>query len=218
MAAFVDLEPGVRLKVSPPGDPLGAAFEAAVRSVMPNGLRLGMPRREQEVMEVQPGDHLTMFTVVHERVYRFSIQVRMVEVENDSFVIDLPREAEKTERRQFYRLVTRITPRRASRLDDAGNEVQPLQIVILDLSGGGALLQSREFVPQGARLRLVFELEGEPLEMDIAALVLSVVRPSMNAQHYRVHTQFLEPNRLEIERLVRFVYRQQAEMRRKGVI
>ena len=218
MTGYVDLQPGTRIKVSPPGDPLGAAYEATVRSVMPNALRLGMPRREKDVMEVHPGDHLTMFTTIHGRVYRFAVDVRLAEVEHDSFVIDPPQEAERTERRQFYRLVTRIVPRRASRLDDGGKEVQPLQAVILDISGGGALLQAREFVPAGSRLRLVFELEGDPLEMDIAALVLNTSRPATTAQHYRVHCQFLEPNQSEIERLVRYVYRQQAELRRRGVI
>lgn len=218
MPAYVDLQPGTRIKVSPPGDPLGSAYEATVRSVMPGGLRLGLPRRDQDVLEVKPGDHLTMFTVLQGRVYRFAANVRMAEVDSDSFVVDPPLEAERTERRQFYRLVTRIVPRRAGRLDDAGKEVQQLQSVILDLSGGGVLLQTREFVPVGSRLRLVFEMEGDPLEMDIAALVLSSTRPATNAQHYRLHCQFLEPNQNEIERLVRFVYRQQAELRRKGVI
>lgn len=218
MTGYVDLQPGTRIKVSPPGDPMGAAFDTTVRSVLPNMLRLDMPRRDAEVLDVSPGDHLTMFTTVHGRVYRFAVDVRMAEVDTESFVIDTPREAERTERRQFYRLVTRINPRLATRLDDGGNEVQRLQIVILDLSGGGALLQCREFVPAGSRLRLVFELEGDPLEMDIAALVLSTGRPSTNAQHYRLHCQFLEPNQSEIERLVRYVYRQQAELRRRGVI
>jgi len=218
MPAFIDLQPGTRIKVSPPGDPLGASYEATVRAVLPSQLRLGLPRREHEVLEVAPGDELTMFTMLHGRVLRFRSSVRLVEVDNDSFFIDVPREAEKAERREFYRLPVRIAPRHAARLDDAGNEVQPLQAVILDLSGGGAMLQSREFVAAGTRMRVVFELDGDPFEMDMATLVLSCSRPTANAQHYRLHCQFLEPNRSEMERLIRFVYRQQAELRRKGVI
>jgi len=215
---FVDLQPGIRVKVAPPGDPLGVAFESPVRVVLPGALRLGLPRRDAEVMTVEPGDQLTMFTTVHGRVYRFSAPVRQVETDNDSFVIDPPREAEQTERRQFYRLPTRIVPRLATVLDDDGRAVQTLRGVILDLSGGGVLLQSRDFVEVGSRIRLVFELEGDPLEMDIGMLVLSINRPTTNAQQFRIHGQFLEPNRSEIERLVRYVYRQQAELRRKGLI
>lgn len=218
MPAYVDLQPGTRLKVSPPGDPLGVSYEATVRAILPSQLRLGLPRRDREVLVVEPGEQLTMFTTVHGRVFRFNTSVHMVELATDSFFIDTPREAEKTERREFYRLPVRIAPRIVARLDDAGREAQQLQAVILDLGGGGILLQCREFVAAGTRLRLVFEIDGDPFEMDIAALVLSCSRPVASAQHYRLHCQFLEPNRSERERLVRFVYRQQAEMRRKGVI
>ena len=218
MPAYVDLQPGTRIKVSPPGDPLGASYEATVRAALPAQLRLGLPRREHEVLAVEPGEQLTMFTTLHGRVLRFKAQVRLVEVDNDSFIIDTPREAEQTERRAFYRLPVRIVPRFVSRLDDAGNEVQAVQAVILDLSGGGAMLQSREFVAAGTRMRLAFELDGDPFDLDIAVLVLSCSRPTSSAQHYRLHCQFLEPNRVEMERLIRFVYRQQAELRRKGAM
>src|SRR3546814_2944271 len=73
-------------------------------------------------------------------------RVRLVEVDNDSFVIDTPREAEQTERRAFYRLPVRIVPRFVARLDDAGNEVQAVQAVILDLSGGIGRASGREGV------------------------------------------------------------------------
>lgn len=218
MPAYVDLEPGDRLMVSPPGDPLGPAYEAAVRAILPSMLRLAMPRRDGVLLPVAPGDELAMFTLAHGRVFRFSASVRLVEEENDCFFIDTPRSAERTERREFFRLVTRIPARSAWRLDDAGEQVQELHCVILDLSGGGALLQSREFVPGGSRLRLVFGLEGDPFDMDIGALVLSCVRPSTRARHYQLHCQFMDPSHQDIERLVRYVYRQQAELRRKGVI
>lgn len=218
VSAVVELEPGMHLKVSPPGDPLGASYESTVRAALPSLLRLGMPRRDGEALPIAPHDELVMLAIVHGRVLRFHTRVRTVETENDSFSIDAPTEAERTERREFFRFATRIIPRAAIRLDDAGNEAQVLQAVILDLSGGGTMLQSREFVPVGSRLRLVFGLEGDPIDLDLAALVLSCSRPTATAQHYRLHCQFLEPDRIDIERLVRWTYRQQAELRRKGLL
>jgi c-di-GMP-binding flagellar brake protein YcgR len=214
----VDLAPGTNLKVSPPGDPLGIAYEATVRTVLPSGLRLGLPRRDDDVLDVEPGTRLTMFTMVRGSVYRFQAHVRLVEVDQGAFVIDHPREAERTERREFYRLVTRIAPRRCALLDDNGDETTHLHGVILDLSGGGILLQASDFVAPGSRLRLVFELDGDPLEMDVAAIVLSGNRPASNARNFRMHCQFLELSKNEMERLVRFIYRQQVALRQKGVI
>ncbi len=218
MAAFVELETGMHLKVSPPGDPLGASYDSTVRATLPSMLRLGRPRRDGEALPIAPRDELVMLAVVHGRVLRFHTQVRTIEMDNDSFFIDAPTEVERTERREFFRLATRITPRAAIRLDDAGKEAQMLQAVILDLSGGGTMLQSREFVPVGSRLRLIFGLDGDPIDLDLAALVLSCSRPTATAQHYRLHCQFLETERIDVERLVRWTYRQQAELRRRGLL
>lgn len=208
----------MHIKVSPPGDPFGASYESTVRATLPSMLRLGVPRRDGEVLPIAPDDELVMLAIVHGRVLRFHAQVRAVELENDSFSIDTPIEAERAERREFFRLVTRVVPRLVVRLDDAGHDAQVLQTVVLDLSGGGTMLQSREFVPVGSRLRMVFGLEGDPIDLDLAALVLSCSRPTATAQHYRLHCQFLEPDRIDVERLVRWIYRQQAELRRKGLL
>lgn len=206
------------MKISHPGDPLGAAYEAHVWSVLPTALRLSAPQLEDDVLEVHAGMRLTMFTSVRNNVYRFQSTVRMVDEEEGSFLLEMPHEAERTERRQFFRLVTRIVPRRCVLLDDHGNEGESVRVVILDLSGGGALLQSRDVVEPGSRLRMVFALEGDPLELDIAALVLSVSRPSSGAQQFRVHCQFLDPDKSETDRLVRFIYRQQLLERRKRAV
>ncbi len=219
MSSFIDLKPGTRLNVTPPGDPAGATYECTVRQVTGGGMRLSVPRRDGAVLEVEPGDALQMFTMLHGRVYRFRASVRLVEAgDADSIVVDLPSEAERTERRAFYRLVTRIVPRVAVVLDDAGDEVQPVNAVVLDISGGGMLLQVREAIPSGARLRIVMELEGEPLELEMLVQALSVQRPSLSAQHYRVNCEFIEADRRDRERVVRYIYRQQVEMRRRGVI
>lgn len=219
MASFIDLKPGTRLNVTPPEDPAGATYECVVRQVTPRGMRVSTPRRDGDVLEVVPGEEIAMFTMLHGRIYRFTVAVRLVEfVENDSITVELPAEAERTERRAYYRLVTRIEPRLAVRLDDAGKEVQRLNAIVLDISGGGMLLQVREYIPSGARLRVVLELEGEPLEVDMLLQALSVQRPSTSAQHYRVNCQFIDPDRRERERVVRYIFRQQVEMRRKGVI
>ncbi|MDP2328508.1 MAG: PilZ domain-containing protein [Dehalococcoidia bacterium] len=219
MSSFIDLKPGTRVNVTPPEDPGGATYECTIRQVTPRGMRLSTPRRDGEVLEVVPGEELAMFTMLHGRVYRFQVAVRLVEfTEYDSITVELPAEAERTERRAYYRLPTRIEPRLAMRLDDAGKEVQRLNVTVMDMSGGGMLLQVREYIPSGARIRIVLELEGEPLELDMLMQALSVQRPSTSAQYYRVNSQFIDPDRRERERVVRYIFRQQVEMRRKGVI
>ena len=128
------------------------------------------------------------------------------------------------ERRQSYRVITRIVPRYAARVDETLEEPEHLDAVILDISGGGALIQSRQMVPFGAHLRLRFALEGDPLELDVAAVVTQVrATPIMAGRvvyipHYRIHCAFRDVTRRDTERIVRYVYRQQLLLRRRGAL
>lgn len=220
MPEFIDLRPGMRILVSPPGDALAAAFEATIRQVSASGVRISTPQREGEALEAHPGQRLMLFLTLHGRTYRFSTRVRLVDLElSDSLVLDTPSEVQQTERREFFRLVTRITPRLVAILDDEGEEVERLKAQILDLSGGGAQLQTETPIPVGAKVRLAFDLEGEALEIDAIAEVRSHKAPASRAKKsFRVHCQFSEIARTDVERIVRFIHREQVEMRRKGVI
>lgn len=128
------------------------------------------------------------------------------------------------ERRQSYRVITRIVPRYAARVDEALSEPVPLDAVILDISGGGALIQSRQLVPVSARLRLRFAVDDDPIEFDVQAIASQVrATPIMAGRvvyipHYRIHCSFTDVSRRDTERIVRYVYRQQLLLRRRGAL
>lgn len=219
MAAYVDLRPGTRVNVIPPGDALGAAFEAVVRSVSENAIRVSMPKRNAETLRVEPGTAITLFTSLHGQVYQFATTVRLLEtVPLEGLILDPPREAVRHDRRGYYRLVTRIEPRYVTTMTHDQPETVLRENVILDLSGGGLQMQTLGPVEAGHRLHLVFALEGDPLEVEAFADVLSARQPERGRRHVTVHGKFIDMPRAEAERIVRYVYRQQVELRKKGVL
>ncbi len=132
-------------------------------------------------------------------------------------MLEHPTEADHSERRQFYRLLTTLEPRYAARVSTEGEELERVEARILDLSGGGMQLHTRHWLPVGARLRLIFALENDPQDVDALATVLSVVRPGASRAFYRVHCRFIDLARSERERIVRFIFRKQIDFRKKGV-
>lgn len=216
---YVDLRPGTRVNVAPPDGDLGASFEATVRSVTDNAIRLTMPERGEDVLSIDAGQPITLFTSLHGQVYRFSTKVRLIETAPvEGLVIEPPAEAEKNERRTFYRLMTRIVPRYAAQVVKDGVERPLSENVILDISGGGLQMQTLTRLEPGSRLHIVFALDGDPLEMEVTLDVLTVNPPVRGGRFYRLHGRFASVPRSEVERLVRYVYRQQVELRRKGVL
>lgn len=216
---YVDLRPGTRVNVAPMEGDLGASFEATVRSVTENAIRITMPERSEEVLAIDAGQPITLFTSLHGQVYRFSTKVRLIETSPvEGLVIEPPAEAEKNERRTFYRLMTRIVPRYAAEVGRDGAEHLLAENVILDISGGGLQMQTLTRLEPGSKLHLVFSLDGDPLEMEVTLDVLTVNPPARGGRFYRLHGRFAGVPRSEVERLVRYVYRQQVELRRKGVL
>lgn len=213
----VDLRPGTRVNVVlPDGDP-DVAYEAAVRSVSHDAVRLTMPRREGEFLPVGAGEEVTLFASVQGQVYRIATRVRLVEVSPaEGLVVEPPAEAEKSERRSYYRLITRIVPTYIAVVGRDGSETPLLDTTILDLSGGGMQMQSLSQPDPGTRLRVVFGLHGDPVEMDTCVEVLCVRAPVRGGRYHRVHGRFVDLPRADVERLIRYVTRQQIEMRRKG--
>lgn len=218
MPAFVDLAPGVVLQVYPETGPLDEAYQAVVRSVSDAGVHLSVPRRGPETLPLAPGHRVRAFAAINGQIFRFDCTVKMTEQSpQQAVVLAPPEEASNAERREFFRLITRVTPRYAARVDHDLVELQPISATILDISGGGLQVQTREWVPTGSLIRLIFVLDDDPLELDVQAVALSVLRPERQ-QHYRVHLRFVDVSRADVERVVRHVFRQQVAMRRKGAL
>ncbi len=215
---YVDLRPGARVTVLPEDGDFGAAYEAMVRSVSEHAVRLSMPQRADGFLTIDAGEPITLFTSVQGQIFRFPTRVRLIETSpEEGLVIEPPAEAEKNERRSYYRLITRIVPRYAATVDREGAETPIPGGVILDVSGGGTQMQVLTRVETGTRVHLVFALDGDPLEMDVAADILTVDAPSRGGRYYRLHGRFVGVPRTEVERLIRYVTRQQIELRRRGV-
>lgn len=216
---YVDLRPGTHVSVIPAVGDAGAAYEATVRSVSERDIHISTPHRDAEQLTIEAGAPITLFTSVEGQIYRFPTRVRHVEESPaEGLIIEPPVEAEKNERRSYYRLLTRIVPRYAAIVANNGTETPLDSCVILDISGGGLQMQSLTRPDVGARLHLLFALEGDPLEVDIYTDVLTVQPPSRAGRYHRIHGRFFSAPRGEVERLVRYVTRQQVERRRKGLL
>ena len=218
MTAFIDLAPGVALQVFAEPGSIDHAYDTVVASVTDGALRVSVPRRGDERLVLRPGQRLAAYVALNGQLHRFSSLVKATEeFPREIVVLAPPDEATNAERREFFRLMTRIAPRYAARVDHHLVELQPLTAMILDISGGGLQMRTREWVPTGSRLRLVFTLDDDPLEIDLQMITLSVFRPERQ-QHYRVHCRFIDVPTADVERIVRHVFRQQVAMRRKGAM
>ena len=189
---------------------LSISYEAEIRQVAEDVLRIDHPRRDDQVMEAQPGDELTLLVQLHGRMYTFVTRVReVVDIPIEVMVLDRPTEVRQGERRQFYRLLTNITPEQAVLTNAEGEEIQQLRVRILDLSGGGVQLRVGQWVPVGAHIHLTFALGGDPVHVDVDVLALAIQQPDARRPLYRVNGIFVDMERTVQERIIRYIFSQQ---------
>ena len=157
----------------------------------------------------QTGALIAATVQLHGHRYSFTSEVRAIDERLESATIALPSEVTLVERRSFYRLLTSIVPSYAARVTGTGVEVARLDARITDISGGGAQLLLRQWIPIGARMRLRFTLDDEPVEADVGALALSLLRSDGRRSLHRANCKFIDVSRAVREQVVRYVFRRQ---------
>ena len=219
MPEFIDLRPGLMLNVMPGHSMLSVSYQAVIRRVSDDGIRVDRPRQGESRLELRPGDDVTLILQLHGRMYTCTSRVLEVQdVPIESLLLEHPAEVKHNERRQFYCLLTSITPRYAARTNKEGDELDRLDVRIVDISGGGVQMRVKEWVPVGSLVRLVFALEQDPLEIDVNVLALAVQRPDVRRSYYRINSKFIEIERDIQERVIRFIFRQQMLLRQQKAV
>lgn len=215
---FIDLQPGQRVSVIQSDAPSASlSFPALVRMVDREYVDLAWPMREGRRLEVLGGDVVLIYVELHGRLFTFSSTVQPLREESPALLrLDMPRAAARADRREYYRLDTSIRPAYAARINDDRDELERLDLVIMDISGGGVQLRSRTHVEPGALVRLIFALDGEVIDMDLTALILSAL-PEVRTNQVRLHARYSGTSRAVEERIVRYVFREQVERLKRGV-
>ena len=216
MPTYVQLQPGQRVHVLPAGGTLGAPYESTIRHVAPVAVRVDLPRRGNEFLDLEPDAQVLIVLDQHGRLYTFTTAVQAVDLATETLVVDRPRIVEQSERRQFFRLTVSIRPRYTAVIDEAGEELRRIEALILDISGGGMRLRSKQPVSDGDRLHVVFPIRGEQLDVDVVVNSAGHT-PNETPWAYHAGAHFAPQTRQLQERVIRFVFQEQVRYLKRGV-
>lgn len=222
MAEFVDLQPGMRLMVPSPDGVSAGYYRSTVRRIDRRGLLVDVPRLNGEDLPLTAGQSIVMFAQVHGRMYEFKSRVREVQFQ---LLLDEPAEAKRTERRAFFRLLVSIRGRLTvlGAEDEAGEDEaaeiarEPMDVSVVDLSGGGARVRSEIQFPDGTALALELWIDGEPLLLAATVVRTSEIELARGGARFEAHCMFTDVRAADQDRIVRFVFQKQREFSQRGV-
>ena len=119
--------------------------------------------------------------------------------------------------RSSYRLRKVIEPAAALLLDPRHPPPRPATVAVLDLSAGGLQAVIQEPAAPGNLLQLDLPLPPYGVVRTYAE-VLRVRPPEAPGRPYRLHGRFVNLAEADRQRLVRFVFEEQAKLRRRGLL
>lgn len=216
MTGFIDLRPGQAISVQQDAGALATAYASTIRHVSPVGVRVDLPKRGAERMPVQAGDDLMIMVDLQGRLYTFTTHVEQVDSRAEAMVIERPRVVEQSERRQFFRLAMNIRPLYVAVMDEDREEKRRVDAIIVDLSGGGVQMRTKQLISTGEHLHAVFPLGDDNIEVDMR--VISADQTDADPPWlYRANGKFDSLTRQAQERIIRFIFRQQVEWAKRGV-
>ncbi len=147
-------------------------------------------------------------------IYSFVAEIKKkIQARLTIYVIEPISEAEKTQRRIFYRLD--ITRKATFRLLSEDEDII-IEAATKDISGGGIKAISRKPIATGKNVACTLYLSDECILTLQGNVVRCVI--DTNTGDYQLGISFLEGNDGARNRIVSFIFEKQRELRKKGLI
>lgn len=207
---------GERVEVSISTDAENNSYSSRIEDYDTDELIMAMPMREGYPIIPMTGSvvHVTLLTNMC--MYRFAaVYIGKKADPIPVWVVSMPREVEKYQRRQFVRVEVMLPVKiRIEETTEDGEKVlsAPVPCYSRDISGGGMRIVSKQKIRRGA----VLQVETGRLPflgfLNTRCEVVRCAKPASAADVYWIGVKFLEISPQEQSRLVRFIFDRQREI------
>lgn len=224
MLQMKDIEIGTRLELLPvinTGEDAGYPYISKLQHITDEyTIEIDIPPGNNDLL-FKEGVQIQIAVVAKEGIYIFFGKIAGKDKRNQVPVFVIKRESDisKIQRRLHYRLSCNCKVRyRPFKLAAFGpNEEHFKTVTAIDLSGGGMCILTEEKLEKINFLECVIILEKE-VEIRIIGKVVSVKNEQVNhVEKWKVSIQFQKINENEREKIISYIFREQARMRRKGM-
>ncbi|MBM3330165.1 MAG: hypothetical protein FJY67_11975 [Calditrichaeota bacterium] len=219
---FLQIRDRVELRVSH-GDSV-SVFDVRVQDIQPDGIYIDRPIIDKRLMPARIGSLIEIQFQRQDATYRFNTRILREEAIGllPILVVERPRELERIQRREHFRLDIEM-PVRLHRLQrDKVERLSPaITGTAVDLSAGGLKLAASEDVlkglEEGERVLLSFSLEKLLSIFRVEAVVLKILPDSRRDDYLVLMCRFTDiPKELQEEIIVHNIRYQQRYRVEKG--
>jgi c-di-GMP-binding flagellar brake protein YcgR len=208
------LFPGAVIELKIPEGDYQGNYYTKVEEIREQTLYIGAPYHQGEIVPLRVGTVLEVLFNDQMSAYIFNSTIKQrTAVPTPVFVLDIPNEIRKIQRRSFVRVKT-FLPLTYQVVTKEGLS-QPQKGNALDLSGGGMCFETFNKLENNELLSLRLTLPSG--ELNIGARILRANK-SEETKSYKISSEFHEISEHDRDLIIRYVFELQRTMRKKGLI
>lgn len=209
----------VEIDVDLPG--FTGTYSSRVEDMTDTSLTLALPSRARLFVPLTKGQ--TIIVSFWGDSVHYSSETRVLERRTKPLpvvIVERPTNFKRHQRRNFVRFDARL-PLQFYRIQDREPPEESPEVFTVettDISGGGVSFLTSMRLEMKCRLQLELALPGDKPVKAIGSVVRVVNNPRSVRKRYRVGVSFLVIEERDRDRIIKFIFARQRELRRKGLL
>lgn len=207
-------------------------YNSRIEEVSDDTIEIAIPSKQGHLLPLPEQTWFLGKLVDSTCLYLFKAKIIRVAIKQNvpTWIVEKPKELEKTQRRCYIRVDARIPVEMKVLLDEDGElkigdkkytskdlAAKSWTVNTKDISGSGAKIISKLFVPEGTNIAIALSLPDVGSFCTTGKVVRSeVADPELGIYWLCVH--FTDLTERERDKVIRFVFKQQLEMRKRNLL
>ncbi|QGG47254.1 flagellar brake protein [Heliorestis convoluta] len=202
----------------PPGSIFSGHHKSRVEDIGEDKILLALPFKEGQPIPMHVGDPVIFYKITSHGIYVYQSIIQERQSQPLPIItVERPKKIDKVQRRNFYRFPVFMKTVYAKQED----EKDPCDwtwkaCTIKNISAGGLLVLVNDEFQKNDKLLIEVPLLQERLRLQAFVKRVFLERVERQA-YYLLGLEFIEPSRMEQEKIIQFIFARQREMRSQGL-
>lgn len=194
------------------------SYRSRVEGISGDRLVLAAPYKNSEVVHLPRGTEVTITYYDQVAVYFVDCLVMSYDLGHvPTIVLGSPINSKRVQRRNFVRLDTRLPLHYVLLDEDMKPLSQQFSATTIDISGGGLMFSTENAVKRGDLLELQCYLNNDTTVTAIGK-ILRVIDDVRDKNKKSVGVEFTLVEERERDKIIRYIFNQQRELRQRGLL
>jgi len=218
MGLFDPLKVNQPIEIEISGDEL-TRYRSRVEIISPDKLVVMAPMRAGNIIPLRPKTVIKIIYTDNVAIYTFTSEVISQNyADAGTVIVGKPIDVRRIQRRNFVRLDKRLAVT-LCRVDNKLSFIgEPFSATTVDLSGGGIMFGCNNLLKNGEILEATIYLDEHTSVRAIGRIVRFIQNHPKAKDKYSVGFEFAIVEEMERDKIIRFIFNQQRELRKKCLL